>query len=117
MSKFKKDLQKRTEKNSVKINGLVWTDNKGKTHTEDIVLKRSTLPILGDWNRVYPLIDENGKPLWLNIIFGGKRNFIKLLFMMGIVALILLAFSEFFSNYETLRSFCEPYLQGSNLLS
>jgi hypothetical protein len=114
MSKFIENLQKRIEKNSVKINGVVWENTHGKTHKEDILIKRSRLPLVGDWARIYPVIDENGKPLWLNVIFGGRRNFIKLLLMFGLLTLAFLAFKNIFVQYEALRLACEPFL--SNVL-
>ncbi len=110
MSKFIENLQRKIERNSVKVNGLIWTDNSGKVHTEDILIKRSNFPLTGDWGRIYPVIDENGKPLWFNIIFGGKKNLIRLLVIMGIVTIVFLSFREFFNSYEILKTACEPFL-------
>lgn len=85
---FKDKLQKRIEKNAVKIPNLTYKDSKGREHTEDIVLKKSNLPLIGDWGRIYPPVDENGKTLWLNLIFGGKKNFFKFLVIMVILFLL-----------------------------
>lgn len=111
--KIKESLQKKIEKNAIKIPNATWTDRKGNIHTEDIIIKRSVIPLIGDWGRVYPLIDEYGKVNWINTIFGSKQNFIKLLIVLGIVALVLLAFAEFFNSYEALKQVCEPYLNST----
>lgn len=106
---LKKKLQSRTEKNAVKIPNLSYEKN-GKVYTESVVLKRSTLPF-GDWQRVYPVLNEDGSWNLMNTLFGGKRNFVKLLIIMGIIAFVLMAFAEIFTSYETLKSICEPYLK------
>ncbi len=93
LDKFRKKVQERIEKNAVKIPNLTYRDSKGKEHTEDIVLKRSGIPLIGDWARIYPVEDENGKPLWANIFFGGKKNLIKLLAIMGILFLLYTMFT------------------------
>lgn len=103
---IKLGIQKRTEKNAVKVPNVSYRDLKGNVITEDIVIKRSNLPLIGDWNRVYPVLNEDGSWNLINTIFGGKRNLIKLLVILGIVAMILLAFSEFFSQYEALKNAC-----------
>jgi len=107
--KFKENLQKEIEKNGVKIPNIVYTKD-GIEYTEDIILKRSNFPLIGDWSRVYPPVyeDENGNLKFhlINLIFGGKQNLIKLLVMLGIVAMVLLAFKEFFSQYEALKLAC-----------
>ncbi len=105
LENFKRKLQERIEKNAVKIPQISYEDKEGK-HTEDIVLKRSKLPYIGDWSRIYPPLDEDGKINWINTLFGGKGNLIKLLIILGIVGMILLAFSQIFSEYEALKSVC-----------
>ena len=108
--KIIESLEKRIEKNAIKVPNVIWIDGSGNTHTEDIVIKRSRLPLIGDWARVYPAINENGKVNWVNTIFGGRKNFIRLLILLGIIGLFFLAMREAFSNYNTLKEFCEPYL-------
>lgn len=108
--KIKSEIQKRIEKNAVKISDVSWEDQSGKRHTEDIVIKRSRIPLVGDWSRIYPPLNEDGKLNWINTFLGGKKNFIKLLIILGIVALILLGFAEIFSNYNALKEICEPCL-------
>lgn len=108
--KIRRGLQQRIEENSVVIPNLTYGDRKGKEHTEDIVVKRSLIPLVGDWARIYPPVDEYGKPNWVNIIFGGKKNLIKLVIMLFIITMMLLAFFDIFTQYEILKTACEPYL-------
>jgi hypothetical protein len=110
LENFKRKIQERIERNGVKIPNVTYTDKKGIEHTEDIVLKRSNLPLIGDWSRIYPPIDEEGKIKWINLIIGGKKNLIKLIVVLGIVAMILFAFYEIFYQYEALKEICEPML-------
>ncbi len=113
---FKKKLQERIETNAVKVPNVSWTKKdlltgqEKESIQEDVIIKRSRIPLIGDWARIYPPIDEYGKINWINTIFGGKKNFIKLLVVLGIVGLILLSYKEFFSQYDSLRESCEPFL-------
>jgi hypothetical protein len=102
---FKENLQKRIEKNAIKIPNVSWIDKNG-VHTEDIVIKRSKMPLIGDWARIYPPLDENGKINWINTIFGGYKNFIKVLLMLGIIALFILGYYDVFTQYELLQETC-----------
>lgn len=105
---FKEKLQERIEKNSVKISGVQWTEKNGTIHSDEVILKRSRIPLIGDWGRIYPPIDENGKILWINSIFGGSKNFIKLLLVLGIVGLFLLGYYEVFHSFEVYKQSCIP---------
>ena len=115
---IKERLQDRTEKNAIKselsydkvkkVNGKIISS---KRITETVYLKRSRLPLIGDWGRIYPVINEDGSWNFINLVFGGKRNLIKLLIVMGLVALIFLGYQELFSQNEYLRSMCGPVLQ------
>jgi len=100
---WKERLQERIERNTVKSE-LAWTDKNGRQHTEMVYLKRSRIPILGDWTRIYPPIDENGNVKWLNLIFGGYRNLIKLIVVMLIVGMVLYQFKIVFTYIEYLRN-------------
>ena len=87
--KLKENLIKRIEENSIKSD-LVYTDNEGIEHTETVYLKRGK-GRFGDWHQVYLPVDEETKKWNIpNALFGGKRNLIKLLFYLGVVALFLL---------------------------
>jgi hypothetical protein len=118
--KFKKTIQERIERNGVKIPNITWTEKVGKdelgnpkyiTHTEDIILKRSTLPLIGDWMRIYPVLNEDGKTNWINLLFGGKKNLVRLLIILGLVAMMLFAYYEIFNQYGALREMCNPLLE------
>jgi len=102
LERFKEKLQRSIQANAVKSD-LSWKDNEGNIHTETVLLKRSRIPLLGDWIRIYPPVDEYGNINWMNLIFGGRRNIIKLLFIGIIVALVLLQFREIFNYITTLK--------------
>jgi len=81
--KFKEGVLRRTEKNAVK----------SEIFGEIVVLKKSRIPFIGDFGRIYPIVNEpkgDEEPTWnwTNIWIGGKKNFYKLLFIMLIVALV-----------------------------
>ena len=103
---FKEKLQKKIEKNAIK-SFLSWKDPKGNVHEEVVYLKRSQTPLIGDWMRIYPPLNEDGSTNWLNLIFGGRKNLIKLLMVLGIVFIIGLAFKELFNYIAILQDdFC-----------
>ena len=66
-----------------------WRDREGVTHTETVYLKRSRVPIIGDWGRIYPPLNEDGSTNYTNLIFGGGKNLVKLIIILGIVAIFL----------------------------
>lgn len=104
---LKEKLKERTEKNAAKVE-LSYTkkDKEGneELYTELVYLKRSTLP-LGDWHRIYPAVDEvTNKINWLNTLIGGKKNFVKLLLLLGMILLAFLAYHELANQYNILAS-------------
>jgi hypothetical protein len=103
LEQLKKTLTEKIEKNSVKSE-LSYVDKEGNTQTEIVYLKKSLIPILGDWHRVYPPVNEDGSWNKVNLIFGGKRNLIKLIIVLALAGLFFLAFKEIGSNYETLAN-------------
>lgn len=103
LENFKRALQERIERNAVKVN-LSWTDNSGVVHAEQVVFKRSKLPLIGDWGRIYPPIDENGRINVINAFLGGYKNLIKLLLVLGIIGAVFVAFRDIFNSYELLRN-------------
>jgi len=70
--------------------------------TERVYIKKSLAP-LGDWNRIYPPIDEEGKLNLVNLLFGGKKNLIRLLIILGIVALVFFQFHNNFQQIDKLQ--------------
>ena len=104
--KIKRKLQERIERNSVKIPNVQWTKRNGEVVTEDIILKRSRLPLIGDWSRIYPVINEDGKVSTINLVFGGMKNFLKVLLMLAIVAMFLIGYYEVFSSFEAYKETC-----------
>ena len=70
---IKEILQNRIEKDAVKST-LSYTKRDGESITEEVLLKRSKLPLVGDWARIYPPLNEDGSWNLPNLIFGGKKN-------------------------------------------
>lgn len=115
--KIKRNWQKKIERNALK-SILVHTNQKGiklmkegvafedlpndTKITEDVYFKRSLLP-LGDWARIYPPINENGKLNLVNLIFGGRRNLIKLIIILFIIAMVFMQFYDNFTMIEALK--------------
>jgi len=95
---FKKRVLENFER-TIKKSTFEWTDKKGLQHSEEVLFKKSKIPIVGDWGRVYPPINEDGSVNWINLIVGGRKNLIKLLIIVAIVGMVLL---QFFENYNLL---------------
>ncbi len=107
--KQKQQLLDRIERDAVKSE-MTYHINKGtkkrpkiKTITETVYIKRSKIPIVGDWGRIYPPVNEDGSWNIVNLIFGGKKNLIKLLTVLTIVGLALFEFNHLFNVIEILR--------------
>ena len=106
--KIKEKWQKKIEKNAFK-SILTYKDRSGVEHSEEVYFKRSQPPFFekfGDWGRIYPPIKESGKMDYFNLIFGGWRNFVKLLIVLAIVGMVFLQWSDNFNTIEALRSSC-----------
>lgn len=98
--KFKRKLHNKIEKNVVKIPSISWTKTNGKVvKEENVLLKRSKLPLIGDWARIYPPVIETDEIdektgenklefKLLNFIFGGYKNAIKFALIMFILYMI-----------------------------
>lgn len=75
------------EKNTFKSE-MIWYSHKGQVENrENVIMKRSLIPVFGDWVRIYPVRNEDESINWFNFIFGGKKNFAKLLIIFAIIAL------------------------------
>jgi hypothetical protein len=86
---FKETLQRRIEKNAIKVN----------VNGEDILMKKSGL-LIKDWHRFHPPINEDGSWNWMNFLFGGKSNLVNLLTILGIIALLFIGLGEIFSGMQ-----------------
>ncbi len=66
----------------------------------------SWIPIIGkrmkDWKRIYPIIDEDNNINFVNLIFGGWRNFTYLIILLGLVAMTFLGLYEIFSSMQSI---------------
>jgi hypothetical protein len=120
--KIKENWQKRIERNAFKSTltylnrdgiklmkeGYKYEDLPDNCKvTEEVIFKRSLLP-LGDWTRIYPPLKENGRLNLFNLIFGGKRNFIKLIIVLLIAAFVFLQFYNNFQYIEILKTCTIP---------
>jgi hypothetical protein len=94
-------IQERVERNTYKSQ-LSWEDKQGNQYTDEVLLKRSRIPVIGDWGRIYPPITEKGNIHWVNLIFGGWKNLFKLAFILGIIALFIFGYIEAYQNYNAL---------------
>jgi len=109
LENIKRKWQKRIEKNAFKST-LTYTDPKGKQKTEKVYFKRSQFPFFewfGDWGRIYPPINEDESVNRMNLWFGGWRNLIKLLLLLGLIALVLFQFYTDFTVIEHLKEVCQ----------
>jgi len=107
---LKKKAREKIEKNSVKSE-LSWIDKNGELQVESVILKRSKIPILGDWGRIYPPVNEDGSWNLINLLFGGSKNLIKLMIIGGLVALVLMGYYELFGIIERLNENCMPLIR------
>jgi hypothetical protein len=97
----RKKVMELQEQNAFKSD-LTWKDKNGNTHTERVLFKRSKIPLIGDWARIYPLRNEDGTLNKLNYLFGGRKNFLKLLLVLGIIALLLFGVYEILNGAKIL---------------
>ena len=123
--KIKENWQKRIERNAFKSTlihtnkqgiklmkeGVAFEDLPASTKTtEEAYFKRSLLP-LGDWARIYPPLSEDGRKMrWINFIFGGRRNLMKLIIILGIIAMVFMQFYDNFTLIEYLKETCDNFI-------
>jgi len=104
---LKRIMLERQERDSVKsIMSYRPDKNKKEIIREEVIMKRSKIPLIGDWGRVYPPVNEDGSWNIANLIFGGRKNLIKLIIIGIIVAMILMSYSELFNYIEVLKQNC-----------
>lgn len=106
---LKEKLLERIEKDAAK-SGMTYHLNKGTKKrpkivaiTETVYIKRSKIPFVGDWGRIYPPVNEDGSWNIINLIFGGKKNLIKLIAVAAIIGMVLFEFNHLFNVIEALR--------------
>ena len=52
------------------------------------------------WRIVHPIKDKNGKMIWMNFLFGGKRGLVTLIFILAIVLLLYFGINQLIANYK-----------------
>jgi hypothetical protein len=117
---------KRISKNTM-TSECEYEDKRGNIHKEVVYMKRSLMPVFGEWKRIHPpfYLDEYGEPIikdngkikihWINFIFGGWKNFWTLVFVLTIAGMVLLQFRTDFAQIEYLRNIpcVQQYLNKS----
>lgn len=86
---FKDNMEKKIEKNAIKVN----------VNGEEILMKKSGL-FVKEWHRFHPPINENKTWNWMNLIFGGKSNFVNLIAILIIIALLFVGLHEIFNGMQ-----------------
>lgn len=104
--KLKQKLLDRIERDAVKSECTYHPTRDADPITETVYLKRSKMPLTGDWQRIYPPVNEDGSWNIINLIFGGKKNLIRLLFIATLVVMVLLGFKELFNIINSLKESC-----------
>jgi len=89
---WKWKLKRRIEQGAIKVN----------VNGEEILLKKSKiLPFKWSprqWTEIHPPINEYGKINWMNFLFGGKTNLIKLIMILAVIGMLLLGLVEIFNS-------------------
>ena len=85
--------------------GSVISEIEGQT----VYLKKSRIPLLDEWRAINPIVNEDSNGLtWNfgNFIFGGWRNFVKLILVFILIGFVLFQFNINFNTIEALREAC-----------
>lgn len=101
--KLKTKLLDRIERDAVKSEMTYHPTRDALGITETVYMKRSKTLLIGDWQRIYPPVNEDGSWNIINLIFGGKKNLCRLLCIVGIMAMILLGYNELFKYIQYLE--------------
>ena len=104
--KLKLKLLDRIERDAVKSEMTYHPTRDAPGITETVYMKRSKTPLTGDWQRIYPPVNEDGSWNIINLIFGGKKNLMRLIYMGALIGLVLFAFSELFNYIAILKETC-----------
>ena len=88
---------------------------KSEIEGQTVYLKKSKIPLLDEWREIHPIVNEDKTWNFGNFIFGGWRNFVKLLLILVIVCFVLFQFKENFALIDELRKAC-PIEVTQNLL-
>lgn len=83
---LKQWMQKKIEKGAIK----------SELDGEEVYMKKSGF-LIKDWHRFYPPVNEDGSWNWINLLFGGKRNLLRL------VIILLIVFMALYGIYEILQ--------------
>lgn len=104
--KLKQKLLDRIERDAVKSQMTYHPTRDSEPITETVYMKKSKTPLTGDWQRIYPPVNEDGSWNIINLIFGGKKNLIRLIYVGALIGIILFAFNELFNYISILKETC-----------
>ena len=106
---IKNKLIERIKKNTIEQE-VSWMDSFKNEHKEKILLKKSNIPLIGDWTRVYSPINLNDKSWnWFNLLFGGKKNLYKLLLIFLILGILWFQMNSLLGN-------AKEYMDGNKYI-
>ena len=100
---LKQKLLDRIERDAVKSEMTYHPTRDSEGITETVYMKRSKTPLTGDWQRIYPPVNEDGSWNIINLIFGGEKNLYRLIFVGGLIAIVLFGFNATFNYIEYLK--------------
>lgn len=86
---LKRSIFEKTAKNTIE----------SELEGERVLMKYGGLPGLKDWHRIYPpVIEVDNKLKWIpiNLVFGGRRNFVRLLYIIGFILIAFYGVSNLF---------------------
>jgi len=98
LEKLKQVFLDRIEIDAVKSEMTYRLKKDSKPITETVYMKRSKMPLIGDWARIYPPVNEDGSWNITNLIFGGKKNALRLIILGAIIAMALYGFYQVTSS-------------------
>lgn len=108
--KLKKGMLDRIERDAVESEMTYHPTRNSEGITETVYMKRSKTPLTGDWQRIYPPVNEDGSWNIINLIFGGKKNLYRLICVSGVIAMVLFGFKELFNYIQYLEGLIPPQI-------
>lgn len=88
---LKKDIHSKIAKNTIVSN----------LNGETVLMKYGGFPGMKDWHRIYPpVIEVDGNLKWVpvNLIFGGRRNVVRLLYLILFAGIVFYGISSLFHS-------------------
>ncbi|MFW6130177.1 MAG: hypothetical protein ACOC56_03260 [Atribacterota bacterium] len=110
---LKQKIQERIEKDAVvsEINGrkVVLKESAGIFE----IFPKEIKDKFKEWKEINPIINEDGRVNYINLIFGGWRNLITLLIILFIVGMYLMQYFQALHLITELQDNCVKYMMNS----